>query len=119
AAGAVGKRGDAGGLGDEAVVVVKSYAPVFLTSLRVGRAARTGPALKGREELASQTLIDTIALGDGYSAVELSNANSARTRLFREFQALFERFDILVSPTLTAPPLPIDVDPMEIGRAHV
>jgi aspartyl-tRNA(Asn)/glutamyl-tRNA(Gln) amidotransferase subunit A len=67
--------------------------------------------LEGRENLVGQTLIDTIALGRGYSAVELSNAISERTRLFREFQALFERFDILVSPTLTAPPLPIDVDP--------
>lgn len=110
-AAAVKKLEDAGALVDEAVIDFKSYEPVFLTILRVGLAARTGPLLKGREELASQTLIDTILLGNGYSAVELSNANSARTQLFRAFQALFERFDILVSPTLTAPPLPIDVDP--------
>lgn len=110
-AAAVKKLEDAGALVDEAVIDFKSYEPVFLTILRVGLAARTGPLLQGRDELASQTLIDTIALGNGYSAVKLSNANSARTRLFREFQALFERFDILVSPTLTAPPLPIDVDP--------
>lgn len=110
-AAAVKKLEDAGALVDEAVIEFKSYEPVFLTILRVGLAARTGLLLQGRDELASQTLIDTIALGNGYSAVELSNANSARSRLFREFQALFERFDMLVSPTLTAPPLPIDVDP--------
>ena len=110
-ASAVKKLEDAGALVEEAVIDFKSYEPVFLTILRVGLAARTGPLLKGREDLVGQTLIDTIALGNGYSAVELSNAVSERTRLFREFQALFERFDVLVSSTLTAPPLPIDVDP--------
>ncbi|TKT75830.1 amidase [Aquamicrobium sp. LC103] len=110
-AAAVKKLEDAGAIVEEAFIDFKSYEPVFLTILRVGLAARTGPALKGREDLAGQTLIDTIDLGNRHSAVELSNAISERTRLFREFQALFERFDILVSPTLTAPPLPIDVDP--------
>ncbi|WP_274628161.1 amidase [Arvimicrobium flavum] len=111
-AAAVKKLEDAGALVEEAFIDFKAYEPVFLTILRVGLAARTGPAMKGREELAGQTLIDTIALGNGYSAVDLSNATAGRTRLFREFQALFERFDILVSPTLTAPPLPITVDPI-------
>lgn len=110
-AAAVKKLEDAGAIVEETDIDFKSYEPVFLTILRVGLAARTGPALTGREHLASQTLIDTIALGNNYSAVELSNAIAARTRLFLEFQAQFERFDILVSPTLTAPPLPIDVDP--------
>lgn len=108
---AVKKLEDAGALVEEAFIDFKSYEPVFLTILRVGLAARTGPLLKGREDLAGQTLIDTIELGHGYSAVDLSNAIADRTRLFREFQALFERYDILVSPTLTAPPLSIDIDP--------
>jgi aspartyl-tRNA(Asn)/glutamyl-tRNA(Gln) amidotransferase subunit A len=108
---AVKKLEDAGARVEEATIDFKSYETVFLTILRVGLAARTGPLLKGREELVAQTLIDTIELGNGYSAVDLSNAISDRTRLFREFQALFERFDILVSPTLTAPPLSIDIDP--------
>lgn len=110
-AAAVKKLEDAGAMVEECSIDFKSYEPVFLTILRVGLAARTGPLLEGREELAGQTLIDTIALGHGYSAVDFSHAIAERTRLFREFQALFERFDILVSPTLTAPPLPIDVDP--------
>jgi aspartyl-tRNA(Asn)/glutamyl-tRNA(Gln) amidotransferase subunit A len=110
-AAAVRKLEDAGARVEEAFIDFKSCERAFLTILRVGLAARTGPALKGREALAGQTLIDTVALGNAYTAVELSNAIAERTRLFREFQALFERFDILVSPTLTAPPLPIDVDP--------
>lgn len=110
-AAAVKKLEEAGAVVEEAFMDFKFYEPVFLTILRVGLAARTGPLLKGREDLASQTLIDTISLGNAYSAVDLSNAIAERTRMFREFQALFERFDILVSPTLTAPPLPIGVDP--------
>src|SRR5690606_39424492 len=78
-AAAVKKLEDAGALVDEAFIDFKSYEPVFLTILRVGLAARTGPALEGREALAGQTLIDTIALGNGYSAVEPSNAVSERT----------------------------------------
>ncbi|MEO3999471.1 amidase [Mesorhizobium sp. CAU 1732] len=102
---------EAGAIVEPAEIDFKSYEPVFLTILRVGLAARTGPLIEGREELAGRTLIDTIEAGRGYSAVDLSNAIFERTRLFREFQSLFERFDILVSPTLTAPPLSIDVDP--------
>jgi aspartyl-tRNA(Asn)/glutamyl-tRNA(Gln) amidotransferase subunit A len=90
----------------------KSYEAVFLTLLRVGLAARTGPMLKGREALVSQSLLETIALGEACSAIDLAQAASARTGLFQAMQSLFETFDLVVSPTLTAPPLPIDVDPI-------
>ena len=88
----------------------KSYEAVFLTLLRVGLAARTGPMVTGREALVSQSLLDTIALGKSYSAIDLAQATAARTVLFQAVQSLFERFDLIVSPTLTAPPLPIDID---------
>lgn len=101
----------AGAVIEPVEVDLKSWEPVFLTILRVGLAARTGPLLAGREHLVSPSLIDTIALGRVLSAVELSNAISERTRLFHLFQELFGRFDVIVSPTLTAPPLPIDIDP--------
>jgi len=89
----------------------KSYEAVFLTLLRVGLAARTGPLVTGREAFVSPSLLDMIALGRRYSAIDLAHATAARTVLFQAMQALFERFDLIVSPTLTAPPLPIDVDP--------
>ncbi|WP_187971437.1 amidase [Aquibium microcysteis] len=89
----------------------KSHEAAFLTLLRVGLAARTGPLTKGREALVSQSLLDTIALGEACSGVDLARATAARTVLFQAMQSLFERFDLVVSPTLTAPPLPIDVDP--------
>jgi aspartyl-tRNA(Asn)/glutamyl-tRNA(Gln) amidotransferase subunit A len=89
----------------------KSIEPVFLTMLRVGLAARVGAVLNGREHMVAPSLVETVRLGAGYSGVDLANAASARTGLFEKMQALFQRFDVVVSPTLTAPPLPIEIDP--------
>ncbi|NBY06705.1 MAG: amidase, partial [Betaproteobacteria bacterium] len=43
-------------------------------------------------------------------AVELQKAQDSRTLLFRSVQRLFERFDLLLTPTMTAPPTKIDAD---------
>ncbi|MEO4044049.1 amidase [Hoeflea sp. CAU 1731] len=102
---------DVGAIVEPVEVDFKSYEPVFLAILRVGLAARTGPLIEGHEDRVAKSLVDTIELGKGYSAIELSNAISDRTRLFHEIQSVFENFDLIASPTLTAPPLPIDVDP--------
>ncbi len=48
--------------------------------------------------------------GDAFTATQFREAQYARTRLFRAVQALFERFDVLVSPTLTRTALPADFD---------
>ncbi len=89
----------------------KSFEQAFLTILRVGLAARSGPLIAGKEDMVAQSLIDNISLGRTYSAVALSEAIAARSTLFREVQSAFEKIDILVSPTLTAPPISIDIDP--------
>lgn len=90
---------------------LKSFEPAFLTILRVGLAARSGPLIAGKEDMVTQSLVDTISFGRTYSAVSLSEATAARSTLFRQVQTAFEKVDILVSPTLTAPPLSIDIDP--------
>jgi len=108
---AMGRIADAGAIVEPVEIDFKSYEPVFLAILRVGLAARAGPLVEGREDLVAKSLVDTIELGKGYSAIELSNAISDRTRLFQEFQSVFENFDLIATPTLAAPPLPIDVDP--------
>jgi aspartyl-tRNA(Asn)/glutamyl-tRNA(Gln) amidotransferase subunit A len=96
---------------EEVEVDFKAWEAVFLTILRVGLAARAGPAMAGREHLVAPTLVDAVERGRLASAIELSEAIAARTRFFQTVQALFERFDVLISPTLTAPPLPVSVDP--------
>lgn len=100
-----------GAIVEEISLDLKAFEPVFLIILRVGLAARNGSLLAEHRERLSPTLVDTIELGYGYSAIDLAQASYARTDLFRKYQELFTRFDVIVSPTLTAPPLPIDVDP--------
>jgi len=60
-----------------------------------------------------------IAEGRNHSAVELRQAQFARTRLYRTVEALFDRYDLLVSPTLPTPGLPADfkvgIDRVTIG----
>lgn len=101
-----------GAIIEEADIDFKSFEPVFLTILRAGLALRTGAAFAGREDLVAPSLVETVRLGKGYSAVDLSEAQAERTRLFQMMQAHFGRFDMLVSPVLTAPPLPLGYDPM-------
>jgi aspartyl-tRNA(Asn)/glutamyl-tRNA(Gln) amidotransferase subunit A len=48
--------------------------------------------------------------GDGWTLTQFREAQYARTRLFRQVQGLFDRFDVLVSPTLTRTALPADFD---------
>ncbi|MGB9369561.1 MAG: amidase [Xanthobacteraceae bacterium] len=47
---------------------------------------------------------ESIARGLTYSAAEWQRASDRRTVLFRAVQQLFERFDLIVTPTMTAPP---------------
>lgn len=56
------------------------------------------------------TLLAFMQRGDGFSLDEFREGQYARTRLFRGIQALFERFDVLVTPTLSRTALPADFD---------
>lgn len=48
--------------------------------------------------------------GAGFGLADFRNAEFARTRLFRTIQALFDRYDVLVTPTAARTALPIDFD---------
>lgn len=111
-AAAVEKLQAAGAIVEETDTDFKAYEPAFLTMLRVGLALRAAPTYAGREHLVAASLIETASHGLHYTAVKLAEANAARTMLFQTFHSLFQRFDLLVSPVLTAPPLPVAVDPM-------
>ncbi len=51
-----------------------------------------------------------IERGSAFSLAELRESQLARTGLFRAVQALFTRYDFLLSPTLTRTALPADFD---------
>jgi len=62
-----------------------------------------------------QNAMDPVTLafmerGAGFSLADFRNAQFARTQLFRAIQALLERFDALVMPTMTRTALPVGHD---------
>jgi len=68
----------------------------------------------------SETLLRQMENGAGHSAVALQEAMFERTRIFRQIQGWFERFDIVAMPTLARTALPIDHDffaPITIDNA--
>ena len=56
------------------------------------------------------TLLAYMERGDGFTLDEFRQAQFARTRLFRSIQSLFERFDVLMMPTLSRTALQADFD---------
>ena len=56
------------------------------------------------------SLLAFMERGDRFSLTEFREGQYARTRLFRAIQALFQRFDVLVTPTLSRTALPADFD---------
>jgi Asp-tRNA(Asn)/Glu-tRNA(Gln) amidotransferase A subunit family amidase len=84
-----------------------------------GQAASYGPYEAEFGERMDASIRRFIAEGRSHSAVELRQAQFARTRLYRAVEALFSRYDLLVSPSLPTPGLPADfqvgVDRVTIG----
>ena len=103
---------------EEAGAVVEpadaDFAPVagaFLVILQSLLRSRLLEAREKEPRRLDPTLVETIDRGARWSAVDLQHAARERTACFRSVQSLFERFDLLVSPTLAAPPLSIHQDP--------
>jgi aspartyl-tRNA(Asn)/glutamyl-tRNA(Gln) amidotransferase subunit A len=59
----------------------------------------------------SPSLVAMMAWGEKFSLPDFRQAQFARTKLFRDVEALFERYDLLLTPTLTRTALPADFDP--------
>jgi aspartyl-tRNA(Asn)/glutamyl-tRNA(Gln) amidotransferase subunit A len=71
-------------------------------------AARFGGLVERWRERMTPSILDSIAKGARWSATDLVGAHDRRTALFRAVQRLFERFDVIATPTMTAPPKPLD-----------
>ncbi len=59
------------------------------------------------------SLLAFMQRGDGFSLTQFREGQYARTRLFRSIQALFDRVDVLIMPTLSRTALPADFDAAE------
>jgi aspartyl-tRNA(Asn)/glutamyl-tRNA(Gln) amidotransferase subunit A len=84
-----------------------SLEPTFLVILESAIASRVAPHLERFASRLDPHLIETVEKGLRHSAVALQNAGAARSAAFRAVQRQFERFDLIVSPALSAPPLPL------------
>lgn len=84
----------------------------ILTLLRVGFSTRLGETLKLQPELIDPTLAVGIRQGAGILATDLARTAAARSRLFLAVQEIFDGVDLIMSPTVTSPALPVGLDPL-------
>lgn len=76
---------------------------------------------KWRDKM-SPTLVKQMEGGERHTAAMLARAQMERTRIYRKIQSWFDRFDVIVMPTLTRTALPIKealFDPIEIEDKKV
>ena len=90
-----------------------AFEPIFLVFLQGGLAARIGSHMAKFGDRVAKSLRESVERGAGWSAVDWGHALGQRTVVFRRVQALFRRFDVLVSPTLSRPALTADHDPFQ------
>jgi aspartyl-tRNA(Asn)/glutamyl-tRNA(Gln) amidotransferase subunit A len=83
----------------------------FLVVLQTALAGRFGERLDGDRARIDPSLAETIERGLRRTTTEILAATARRTALFRKLVALFQRVDLLVSPTLAAPPPVTGLDP--------
>lgn len=100
-----------GAIVEEVELDFVSLEPHFLVILESMLAARVGANLERFRERLDPSLVRAVTLGRQHSAVALQEASYARTRCFLQLQALLEEHDVLLSPTVSAPPLPVEQDP--------
>lgn len=81
-------------------------------------AARFEKDLAESEDLLDPALAEGIREGMAYSGRDLQRAMYQRTQFYRAVQLWFENYDVVVTPTISRPPLPVEhkaLDPIEIN----
>ncbi|WP_227309727.1 amidase [Acidisoma cellulosilyticum] len=105
---AVQSMAESGAIVEQIELDFVSLEPHFLVMLESAIASRVAPRMEAFRTRLDPHLITTVEAGLRHSAVDLQNAGAARSGMFREVQAMLQRFDVIVSPVLTAPPAPLD-----------
>ena len=90
-----------------------SQEDAFLVVLQGGLAARVGPHMAKFGDKVAPSLRQTVEGGARWSAADWATALGQRTAIYRRVHALFQRFDVLVSPTVSRPALAVDHDAFE------
>lgn len=88
-----------------------SLAPHFRVMMESNLAAKYAEQAEKEAAQFDPGVLEAIERGLAHTAVALQRAGAARTALFRQLQAMFEKYDLLISPVLTAPALSVEIDP--------
>ncbi|WP_239984847.1 amidase [Sporolactobacillus pectinivorans] len=94
---------------------LRGYVRFFNRLWMIGLAVSTKDLMAGHQNELSETLVSMIHRGENATAEEFLNMNRYRTYIWKMFQEQFERYDVLVSPTLAAVAYPYEDE----GPAHV
>ncbi|WP_206030197.1 amidase [Roseomonas sp. AR75] len=84
--------------------VFETYVVVATTA----HAARLGPLEETHGDRMTASMRESIGIGRGFSGADLVRAVDRRGALHRAVQRLFTRFDLIATPTMLAPPAPLD-----------
>ena len=69
--------------------------------------------------LSEPSLIARVEHGLGTKAIELAKAEATRRDVWAAFHRIYEKFDVIVTPALLGPPLPVDPQTGEIDDPEV
>ncbi len=69
--------------------------------------------------LSEPSLIARVEHGHGTKAIELAKAEATRRDVWAAFHRIYEKFDVIVTPALLGPPLPVDPQTGEIDDPEV
>ncbi|CAM3788418.1 Amidase [Bordetella sputigena] len=82
----------------------------FLVIHRASAAGRIGTNLEKFRDRIDPTLVEAVLQGRELGAVAVMEAGYARTEYFRKLERILATADVLISPTLSAPPMHIDTN---------
>lgn len=82
-------------------------------------AAYYGRFLANWEQDISKGLVSTIRLGEGISALDYKRLENQRSFAYRQIETVFEKYDLLVTPTLAVPAFPHGPGPRLINGKQV
>jgi aspartyl-tRNA(Asn)/glutamyl-tRNA(Gln) amidotransferase subunit A len=104
-----------GALADQGAIVEALHDPcfddifdIYTVIASTAHAARLGAQAERFGTAVTDSLRDSIVRGARWSSVDWQRAHDKRTSLFRAVQRLFTRFDVIATPTMTAPPPLVD-----------
>ncbi|HEX7125382.1 MAG TPA: amidase family protein [Thermodesulfobacteriota bacterium] len=107
----------AGAYAEAAEVDLTPCEAIFLTLSRATNFSRFGDRLPEWRDRLDASLVDSIEKGRDLTAADLARAVFARSDVYRQVQALFRRYDLLATPTRSAPPPPAGrsaLEPIEV-----